>query len=260
MTRPRLYKTEGIVLKQFSIGEADQIVTLLTNNYGKLRPIAKGVRRVKSRLAGHLEPLTLCRLMLARGRNMDVVSDAEGMASFPNLRTNLESLTRGLICTELVDVFLPEELPSPPIFHLLLDCLNWLDQGETDRAVHYFELHLLRHLGFMPELYQCVLCGTTIKPGEHGFSLEFGGIVCTHCYRTNDGSAGPSSTPYSVSTLSLNALKVLRHFRMAPFSDIQQMQFPDALSLELDHLLRRYLTYLSERRLHAPEFLDKIRK
>ena len=118
MPAPRVYKTEAIILRQRKLGEADKIITLYTPNYGKLEAVAKGVRRPKSRLAGHLEVLTYTSAMLAQGRNLDVVTQAQAIESFAPLRDDLNRLSRAFYAAELVDRFSPEGAESYHIFQL----------------------------------------------------------------------------------------------------------------------------------------------
>ena len=156
--RPRLYKTEAVVLKHIPLGEADRIVTLFTPDLGIVRASAKGVRRPRSRIAGHLEPLVRCRLMLARGRNLDIISGAETLQGFTAVREDLEQLGRAMVCVELVDAFSPEGQGNRPLYDLLVEALEWLEAGEGDWAPRFFELHLLGLTGYMPELHRCVGC------------------------------------------------------------------------------------------------------
>ena len=127
MPKPRVYKTQAIVLRQRKLGEADKIVTLYTAYGGRLDAVAKGVRRTKSRLAGHLEPLTLGSYLLAEGRELDIVTQAETIDPFPGLRNDLDRLGRALYCAELVDRLTSERSESTPIFRLLHETLSYID-------------------------------------------------------------------------------------------------------------------------------------
>src|SRR3972149_1127095 len=100
---PRVYKTPAIVLRQRKLGDADKIITLYSAEYGKLDAVAKGVRRITSRLAGHVEPLSHGSFMLAHGRNLDVITQVQTIETFQPLRDNLERLSRALYAAELVD-------------------------------------------------------------------------------------------------------------------------------------------------------------
>src|SRR5438045_4093476 len=102
---PRVYRCEAVVLRQRRLGEADRILTLYTPQLGKVEAVAKGVRKQTSRKAGHLEPLTLSSLLIASGRNLDIITQAETVESFLPLREDLTRLSRGMYVAELVDRF-----------------------------------------------------------------------------------------------------------------------------------------------------------
>lgn len=249
--RPRLYKTEAIILKQTPLGEADRTLTLYTPHLGKLHAIARGVRRPRSKLAGHLEPLTYARLMLARGRSLDVVAGAESLQSFVHVRQDLGSIGLAFYCAELVDAFTPEEHPNLPIFWLLLKTLEWLDLGEGDLLVRSFELSLLEHLGYLPELYRCVECTTDVRPNGHAFSLGGGGVVCPACY---------PKAPGPILSLSLNALKVLRYLKGKEYRQVKGLRVGTSLAAEVEGLLQRYILHLLEREVRSFSFLETLRK
>ena len=116
MPQPRVYKTQAVVLRQRKLGEADKIVTLYCSHLGKVDGVAKGIRRTKSRLAGHLEPLTFGSYLLAEGRNLDVITQAETIDAFPKIRGDLHRLSLGIYCTELVDRLVPLRSEGNPIF------------------------------------------------------------------------------------------------------------------------------------------------
>lgn len=260
MPNNRLYKTDAVVLRQTPIGEADRILTLFSATDGKIRAVAKGVRRPKSRIGGHLEPLTYCRLMIARGRNMDTISDAEALQNYPRLRESLEGIAYGSVCVELIIAFTPDEEANIPLLNLLTNCFTWFDNGERSLALHYFELELLRHVGFMPELYNCVACSKTIEPNDHGFSPKYGGAICGICSKINLETSPSSPVPGPILPLTLNALKVLRYFQSRNFTEVNTLKITRPLSREIGHLLHDYIAYLLERKLKSPAFLDAIPK
>ncbi len=158
MRRVRVYTTEAIVLKRQNLGEADRIVTLYTPDEGKLRAVAKGVRRPASRLAGHLELFSLSLVQLARGRELDVLTQAETRAAFRNVREDLARTSQAYYALELVDRFTPDRLEHGAVFHLLRELLETLDgPAPSPLALHHFTLHALAALGYRPQLAQCVL-------------------------------------------------------------------------------------------------------
>jgi DNA repair protein RecO (recombination protein O) len=248
----RFTKTEALVLKQAPLGEADRVLTLFTAGHGKLRAVARGVRRPRSRMAGHVEPLVYCRLMLVRGHALPVVAGVETVRGFPLLRRDLEATARARVCAELVDAFSPEEQPNPPVLALLLEVLEWLEAGEGDRLLRYFELQLLQRVGYMPELYHCVGCKAAVLPDQHAFSPSMGGVVCLSCV-----ASGVPGAP--VLPLSLNALKVLRHFLGHSYQEVRGLHLKPPLAKELEGLTGGYITYLLERQRKAPAFLESLR-
>ena len=251
MTRPRIYKTEAVVLRQIPLGEADRILTLYTPDMGKVRAVAKGVRRPKSRLGGHLELLNHVSVSLSHGRNLDVVSEVQVIQSFKGLREDLQRVSRAIYVAELVDGFSAEQSSNYALYQLLLGALAWLERsGHSDLTLRSFEMRLLDESGYRPELYRCVDCRRTLEPGDHLFSCTNGGVQCPACRVTSSEAMTP---------LSLNAMKVLRFLqREGENARVARLKVsPRALS-EIERLLRTYIRYLMERELKSAEFLHLV--
>jgi DNA repair protein RecO (recombination protein O) len=249
MPRPRVYKTQAIVLRQRKLGEADKIVTLYCSHMGRVDAVAKGVRRTKSRLAGHLEPLTLGTYLIAEGRNLDIVTQAETVEGYPALRGDLERLGRGLYCAELVDRLTPERSEGNPIFRLLEETLAILDTEESiDLAVRRFELKLLEHLGYRPSLDVCAVCDRKLEPIDNYWSAEAGGAVCPGC----------ADDALRLMPLSLNALKVLRLLGRASFADASRVRLSPGLYREVEACLQIQVEYVLEREVRSARFLDSL--
>ena len=251
MPRPRVYKTQAIVLRQRRLGEADKIVTLYCSHIGKVDAVAKGVRRTKSRLAGHLEPLTLGAYLLAEGRDLDIVTQAETVQAFPGLRADLERLSRGLYCAELVDRLTPERSEGNPVYRLLQEVLGLLDVEEAiDLAVRRFELRLVDALGYRPALEVCASCDRRLEPLTNFWSGEAGGAICPEC-----ASEGLAAEP-----LSVNALKVLRLLQRAPFAEAARVRLSPELADEIERRLTSYLRYILEREVRSARFVETLRR
>jgi DNA repair protein RecO (recombination protein O) len=250
MRRVRVYTTEAIVLKRQNLGEADRIVTLYTPDEGKLRAVAKGVRRPASRLAGHLELFSLSLVQLARGRELDVLTQAETREAFRNVREDLGRTSQAYYALELVDRFTPDRLEHRAVFHLLRELLEALDApAPSPLALHYFTLHVLAALGYRPQLTQCVLCRAEIAPGPNYFSQPLGGVACVAC--------GPSEP--TAQSIPVNVLKTLRYLQRTPtLASVRVAVAPDVLG-GVEAVLRAYTESLIERRLHTGEFLDRLR-
>src|SRR5512136_2985211 len=128
MSEPRYYQTEAVIIRKVKLGEADRILTLYTPDYGKIEAVAKGVRRPKSKMAGHLELLTYSQIRLARGRNLDTIIGSQTIDSFLPLKNDLWLTSFGLYSTELVNQFTVEHSANQRLFQLFLETLRQLSQ------------------------------------------------------------------------------------------------------------------------------------
>src|SRR4051794_25036663 len=147
------------------LGEADRIVTLFSRDEGKVRAVAKGVRRTTSRSAGHLEPFTLSDVLLAVGRDLDVVSQADTLDAFREIREDLDLTTHAFYLTELVDLLTEDRSENRAVYEILVAGLCHLREEANARLVLItFHLRLLEALGYRPELRECVTCRTPIEP------------------------------------------------------------------------------------------------
>src|ERR671919_1417444 len=205
--RPRVYKTEAIVLRTMDLGEADRVLTVLTPRLGKLRVIAKGVRRPRSRIGGGLQPFSDVQLVLAVGRTFDVVTSTSLEDPHLGLRNDLHSTAAAWYVVELVDRFCEGAADSHGAFVLLAQALSALDAPADVVArslvARWFELHLLDAMGFRPELQRCLECGATIEPDGNAFSPVGGGVLCPRCSHAALGGRA----------VSTDALKILRHLQ-----------------------------------------------
>ena len=188
---PRVTKSDAIALRHRRLGDADRIVTLITPFRGKLDVVAKGALRVRSKLAGHLEPLTHLEIVLAHGRSMDIVTQAQTRESFGSIRGDLERLASAMYFLELVDRLTVEHAEARGVYDLLLDALTTLDRGDGANFVaRTFELRLLELVGFRPELQQCVSCGRDVAADEALWSALGGGVLGKECARPRGGGEG----------------------------------------------------------------------
>lgn len=248
--RNRVYRTEAIVLRRINFGEADRIITVITPARGKLRLVAKGVRRPKSRKSGHLELFMRVELMLAKGRDLDVVTQAEASGYFPRLATDLFRYGCASYAVELIDRFAVEEHGTASFYRLLNETLERLCSDiEPALILRYYELKLLEVAGFRPELFKCVGCGQQIQPQDQFFSFEDGGVLCPPCGSVQRGGLA----------IHLPALKVLRHFQRSSYEQITELQLRAATSTEVERILYAYLNNILERQLKTPGFLQQIK-
>lgn len=232
-------------------GEADRLLTLYTMQMGKLGAIAKGVRKPRSRKAGHLEPFTRVSLQLARGRDLMIVTQADTLDAYLSLRADLLLTTHAAYVVEITDRFTYEEGENRALYRVLVNTLERLDGSESpDIAVRYFEMRLLDQVGFRPQLVKCAHCESEIQPEDQYFSAELGGALCPRCGKLV-GEARP---------VSMLALKFMRHFQRSNYQDARRANLSSSVAREVETLMQHYLTYLLERGLNSPEFLRRVRR
>jgi DNA repair protein RecO (recombination protein O) len=187
-----LYREQGIVLRTWKLGETDRIVNLLTQGRGKVRAVAKGVRKPGSRFGARLEPFTHVDLQLYEGRNLDIVSQAESITSFAVVRGDWALSACGSVMVEAADRVAQEHERSNPLFLLLLDGLRALarEPAQPTTILDAYLLRLASVAGYHPYLDACAGCGT---PGEHVvFASAAGGTLCARCAPAGSQSLQPA--------------------------------------------------------------------
>jgi DNA repair protein RecO (recombination protein O) len=251
MTKPRNYKTKAIIIKKTKLGEADRILTLYTPHLGKIQAVAKGVRRPRSKLSGHLELLTYSLVSLARGKNLDTVTGVQSINSFLTLKTDLELISYALYVIELVNKFTEYNIENNPLFYLLIDTLQQLEMSTNNELVlRYFELHLLNYIGYRPQLQHCVSCQSPRKYEVFSFSPKAGGILCPDC-------SSSQSVTYNISYDSLNLLRLLQETDYNIFNPIK---VPLKSNSHIEMIMRNYIRYYLERELKTVIWLDNIKQ
>jgi DNA repair protein RecO (recombination protein O) len=249
--QPRSYQTEAIIIRRTKLGEADRILTLFTPEYGKLRAIAKGSRRPGSKFGGHVEMLTHSLLQLARGHNLEIVTQAQTINSFMPLREDLKRLSSGLYLAELVDAFISEDIEDRDLFDFVILTLKELSTADNlDTVLRYFELHLLQKTGYQPQLQTCSGCGARLYPGTNCFSAAHGGVLCVEC-----GFDEPAAR-----SISVNALKVLRLWQTCDYATAYKVNINPGLTIEMESILREYIRHMLEKQLKSTAFLDMLRQ
>lgn len=250
--RARIYKTQAIVLRTMDLGEADRVLTVLTPHLGKLRVIAKGVRRPRSRISGGLDLFSDVQLVLALGRTFDVVTQTSLEDPHLSLRNDLVSTACAWYLAELADRFCEDRAESHRAFVLLAQALTALDapRDVVDEAVvaRWFELHLLEAMGFRPELGRCLECDATIEPEGNVYSAVAGGVIDGRC-----AHAALAARP-----ISSHSLKVLRHLQRSSLDEVVRLSLPAAVVRETERLGRDTVRSVLEREMRSLEFLDEV--
>jgi DNA repair protein RecO (recombination protein O) len=237
-----------VIIRRGDFGEADRMLTLITP-MGKRRVIAKGARKTTSRLAGHIELFTHTTLLLAVGRNLDIVTQSAILHSFDTLRGDLRRIGAAYYAAELIDRLIEEEDENRPAFQLLVATLEALDTtANIDLVLRFYELHLLGFLGYRPQLHYCAVCQETLTEETNRFSSAAGGALCQRC-APSDRAAVP---------MSLSAFKLLRFLQAQPLEAIERLSISDATREEAEKLLRAYIRRILERDLKSLTFLEEI--
>jgi len=238
----RIYRCEAIVLSRVDFGEADRVITLYSRQHGKLRVVAKGARRPLSRLGPHLEYFCRSQLMLAKGRDLDVVTGAETVNAHLGLRSDLDAYGHASHMVEIVSRFTEERQENVLVFDLLAGSLQLLAEGvDPYHVTRHFELALLSHVGFRPELQRCVECREPLTQAPHPFMSDLGGYLCERC---QPRGVAPRQ-------ITIDAQKYLRAVERGGLGAIVSLQLDLPLRGEIERLLSDYLRHIGERDLSS---------
>jgi DNA repair protein RecO (recombination protein O) len=200
-----LYKEQGVVLRSYKLGEADKIVTVMTQGSGKVRAVAKGIRKTTSRFGARLEPTTHVSLMVYRGRgSLDTVSQVEIISPFLPIREDLGLFAAAETMLEATDKVAEEHERNIRLFMLLIGGLRALEARPADptAVAESFLLKLLSLSGFHPSLVACAECG---RPDVERFSSAQGGAVCSSCAAADAGPVSSRALGF-LSTLGASGL------------------------------------------------------
>jgi DNA repair protein RecO (recombination protein O) len=245
---PGLYRDEGVVLRTIKLGEADRIVTILTRGHGKVRAVAKGVRKTSSRFGARLEPTSRVALQCYRGRELDVVTQAETLEANRGLREQYVLLTHAVPMLEAVDQVAQEHEPNPALYRMLCGALRVLADRQNPVVTPAFFWKLLSLEGFHPLLDDCARCNAA-ESGEFAarvelvaFDLEEGGTVCRDCSRGSGRALSP------------DALVLLRRLLGGGLNGVLA-EDPGPAAYEVEQLGFRALEHHVERRLRSAVLL-----
>ena len=251
MPRERTYRTEAVVIRRSDFGEADRLLTLFSADRGKTRAIAKGARKPQSRKTGHVELFMRSKFLVAEGRDLDIVTQAETVETYAALREDLVRATYAGYAVELLDRFTVDDDPHRDIYDLLTLALETLAASDEPLLLaRYYELRLLSLTGFQPRLFNCVACAEAISEQDQFFSAELGGLLCPNC-----GPTDPRAVP-----VSAVAVKVMRYLQTRPWATVSQLRLRPVVLHEIERILYDYLTHILERNLKSVDFLHRLRR
>lgn len=243
-----LYRSPAIILHYLPWKETDKLVFLFTRNFGKLKGIAYGARRPRSRFGGSLESLTLVHAIcfVREGKELATIDTCDVLYPFMRIKEDFERLKRALYALELSDLILPLGEPSPKLFGSLYRFLLLLEEEKPeklDQWLRVFEIRALQLAGFAPQMEECVLCGEPPGNSACHFCPELGGLVCPGCL-----SQAPGWVRVSLPSI---------HFIRETLAGRQTRPRPSAPSLgEVQRLVQRHIQAHLGRGLHSARILD----
>ncbi len=249
--RDRNYRVIGTVISMAELGEADRIYTIFSRERGKLRVVARGVRKPGSRLAAALELFATSDFQLTRGRDLEIVTGASIVnRPFRNGAT-LEAISYGSHLLELASRLTAEHQESVDTFDALRNAITAIDAGLDPATVaRKFELDMLAISGFEVDLYHCAMCNSELQERSNLFSSSNGGFVCLDCQA---GVAGGRM-------LSVTCQKLLRVIDRQGVAKAISLNVPAAVQMELDAAMRDFLGSIIERDLSSLRVLKEIRE
>ena len=236
-----LYRDNAVVIRSWKLGEADRILSLMTQSNGKIRCVAKGVRKTQSRFGSRVEPTNHLQVQLYRGKgDLDTLTQVETIDRFPTLREDLERFARASSILEVVDHVAQDREPNAALYTMLARAMHTVAESDSHLVVAGFFLKVLALEGFAPAVDVCVLCGSTSDLTH--VSVADGGTTCTSCR--------------SGTFLSVEALALLQLALGGQLGAVLN-QRPSPPTRELDVLSTRLMEHMLERRLRSATVLEQ---
>lgn len=242
--------TSAIILDRRAYREGDSLITCYTAKFGKLTLAARGTKKLQSKLAGHLEPISLVDLMIIPGKHFDYIGAASGRDAFASIKENLNKLYFSGQAINWFDRLVKENQADDRLFFLLSEWLRVMaeypgpdfsrENGEVLLA--FFALRLLSELGYKPELEHCLICGQKIKPGQNYFDLLSGGLVGEECIlerKKREGYEARQTPP-----ISDNSIKALRYMASNRFIQAQKIVIDKKTIKELNIIISQFIQYV----------------
>ncbi|MBU0619728.1 DNA repair protein RecO [Patescibacteria group bacterium] len=251
--------TQAIILNQKPFKEHDVKITVYTIDQGKLELIARGVKKIKSKLAGHLEPICLSNIMVVHGRYFNYIGSAVSKNCYLNIKNNLDKICCARQALNLVDQLTKQNEGSGAeiVFDLLQSFLDILDIHEKNEVectkktklglkpkqdnhkllFHFFTLKLLSVLGYQPELYNCVVCKNKITLNNNWFDLLKGGLICSKCSTLSNGAKNITPNNAMPLKISNDCIKVLRLGVNSDFKELIKLKINEKLILETTQII-----------------------
>ena len=242
--------SQGIILKKQDFRESDSFISAYTCDFGKIEAVARGVKKSKSKLSGHLDYFSIIDLMVARGKNFNHISGAVSIKKFLNIRKNLQKINLVFYCLEITDYFIKTGKKDEKIFLLLSRLLMISDKNPHIERLkfitHCYILKLLNILGYKPELYFCLKCRQKITPNNNFFSAQAGGIFCAKCKKNREKD---------VFEISNSAIKLLRVILQKDLLNLVKTKLSKNLFTETIKVIDKFINFRLDKNIKSRIFL-----
>lgn len=236
------YRTQGIIFKKEDRGEADQLFTIYTKDFGKLEILGKGIRKISSKLRSGAEIFYLSEIEFIQGKTYKTLTDAILIEKFPNLRKDLRRLNIAYKISEILDNLIKGEEKDEKIWNLLNEVFQKLNSLKLISHIlpliyYYFLWNLLSILGYRPELYQCLICQKRLRPEKLYFSPKEGGIICQKCAKDIN----------SFFEIEPEIVKIIRIILEKNWKVLSRLKIKEGYLKSLDKISQDYFLFISEK-------------
>lgn len=242
----------AVILKRQNFGEASSIITVFTKNHGKLKILAKGSRKIKSKFMGHIEPFSLVKISIVSGRSFEILTSIEIKKSHHNLKGSLKHLPQLSYISEITECITCENLSNSALFCLITKTLSsslWKDNPDT--IVLFFLVNALKILGFSPHFDFCLKCKSKDLRKSY-FSYYWGGILCEQC-----------KDYHSHQMINQNTIRILRILELpqSSYNNIDDIgkkfsEIDNDLRKEAFGIMSRFLIYINEKKPNSLKFIE----
>lgn len=249
------YTTDAITLKSYDLNDADKIVVMYSKEKGLMRSVAKGIKRPKSKLGSRLDLLMANNIQFSRGRNMDVVCQAQTINNFKTIREDISKLMVSSYLSEIVANYGMENDPcAEEVYDLLYSAMEYVAQAETKTKILLtaikFQLKMMYQTGIMPELNFCLGCRKDLSSENMCFSIEKGGVFCSHCNTVSNHSI---ELPYKVRDF----LSAMLNTNFDTESDYEK-KATEKICMVCFNLLRDYISKHSSKQFKSDKILATV--
>ena len=241
--------TTAIILNRSDYRESDSLVIVYTRDYGKLTLRARGTKKIQSKLAGHIEPISLANILIIKGKGFDYVGSALTLNAYPELKNNLNKIYFAGRAIRWFNRLVKEAVPDEKLFIILSVWLEALENFKSEEFTKengeiffaFFALKLLSELGYKPEMYKCLNCRNKIAAGKNYFNLRNGGLICENCY--NKQRFNDEQSHNELLIISDNCVKIIRFIIDENIDKTVRLKIDKKLIKELSLIINSFLAY-----------------